>query len=160
MEPYRLAVLVDYEGCVLGGGFLLGTLLGREEDVAWRGAGRVRVGFDGGRVEIRARAEGSRLSGPPGRGGRTGARGRLATKGARECGPGGSGRDGPEEPSTRDPRSGSPDSRPLIQVRPRTSRQYRREADTRPAPLHSRGSTWASSRVTSAPSDSLSGQKR
>src|SRR5215212_4008625 len=62
MEPYRFTALVDYHRCILGGRLLLRSLLGRDEDVAGRRAGRVHVHLDGGWVEIRARAERPRLS--------------------------------------------------------------------------------------------------
>src|SRR5215218_9280515 len=59
MEPDRLTAGVDYQRCVLGGSFLSWTLFGRDEDVARGRTRQIRVHFDGGRTEIRARALGS-----------------------------------------------------------------------------------------------------
>src|SRR5215213_4765313 len=140
MEPYRFTALVDYHRCILGGRLLPRSLLGRDEDVAGRCAGRVRVHLDGGRAEIRSRAERPRLSRPPWRGCRRGGRGRPATKGAGERDPCGPGRDGPEKPSTRDPCPEFPVSRPLAQIRPLISHQRRKGVDTWPAPLYTSGS--------------------
>src|SRR5919107_2240732 len=99
MEPHRLSAGVDDQRRVLGGGLLPRTLLRRDEDVAWRGAGQIRAHLDVGRAKVGARTESSRLTLPLRRGGHPRVRGRTATKGAGECDQDTSGRDGPEKPT-------------------------------------------------------------
>src|SRR5215212_3612146 len=93
-----------------------------------------------------------------GRGGRPGARARLATKGAGKCDQGGSGREGPEKPPPCDSCSKSPSARLFAQIRPLVSRQHRKGVGARPAPLPTSGSHEdLRPRPTFAPSKSFSG---
>src|SRR5215211_7034972 len=96
-----------------------------------------------------------------GRGGRPGARARLATKGAGKCDQGGSGREGPEKPPACDPCSKSPFARLLAQIRPLVSCQHRKGVGARPAPLRTSGSHEdLRSHATYAPSRSFGGLER